>query len=139
MDDPNQLTTPPDDSQDQQDDSELMFAIGQEVRIYFDEQIAILLAQIDARMAGQSEILNSIKELQSALTSVMLAPRMLILDENGTPIGVKTLLVMIELRAGRSRACAEKRAIPALVPFQPGATAGTGSPRWMSRRPFSPR
>ena len=74
------------------DDAELMFAIGQEVRMYFDEQIAILLAQIDARMAGQSEILNSIKELQSALTTVMLAPRMLIQDTNGKPIGVKTLL-----------------------------------------------
>ena len=51
MDDPNQLiTTPPDDSQDQQDDSELMFAIGQEVRMYFDEQMSILLARIDSSL-----------------------------------------------------------------------------------------
>ena len=82
----------PTDTQDQQDDAELMHALGVEVGAYIAEQNAILLAQIDARMAGQSEILNSIRELQSALTTVMLAPRMLVQDENGKPIGVRTLL-----------------------------------------------
>ena len=91
IDDPNQPVPPPDDNQDPQDDSELMFAIGQEVRLYFDEQMSVLLAQIDARMAGQSEILSSIRELQSALTTIALAPRMLVM-ENGKPIGVKTML-----------------------------------------------
>jgi hypothetical protein len=79
-------------SSDEDADGELMKALGAEVKAYVGEEIAILLAQIDARMAGQSEILNSIKELQSALTTVMLAPRMLIQDTNGKPIGVKTLL-----------------------------------------------
>ena len=90
MDDPNQLTTPPDDSQDQQDDSELMFAIGQEVRMYFDEQMSILLAQIDARMAGQSEILTRFENCNRRY-DLALAPRMLVM-ENGKPIGVKTML-----------------------------------------------
>ena len=87
-DDPTDIQPP---SSDENDD-ELFRALGAEIHAYIAEQNAILLAQIDARMAGQSEILNSIKELQMAWTSVMLAPRMLIQDEAGRPIGVKTLL-----------------------------------------------
>ena len=82
-------TQPP--SSDENDD-ELFRALGAEIHAYIAEQNAILLAQMDARMAGQSEILNSIRELQSALTTVMLAPRMIVQDEHGKAIGVKTLL-----------------------------------------------
>ena len=87
MDDPTDQAA----SSDEDADAELMRALGAEIHAYIAEQNAILLAQIDARMAGQSEILNSIRELQSALTTVMLAPRMLVM-ENGKPIGVRTLL-----------------------------------------------
>ena len=94
-----------------------MRALGAEIHAYIAEQNAILLAQIDARMAGQSEILNSIKELQSALTTVMLAPRMLVKDERETDRGENPAFV-IELRRKPFPSCAGKR-----VPWQwkPGA------------------
>jgi membrane-bound lytic murein transglycosylase B len=83
---------PPSDNQDQQDDSELMQALGQEVRMYFYEQMAILLARIDSRMDAQQEILVAIRNLEAAMTTAMTAPKMLIQDTNGKPIGVRTLL-----------------------------------------------
>ncbi len=48
-DDPNQPIQPVDNSQDQQDDAELMQALGQEVRAYIDERFAALPEPADAQ------------------------------------------------------------------------------------------
>ena len=52
------------------DDDDLMFALGQEVRGFFDEQLATLNARLDL----QEQILVALKELQTALT----APRIIV-------------------------------------------------------------
>jgi hypothetical protein len=81
-------------SSDENDDAELMQALGQEVRAYLDERLDVL----DTKLDQQAEILVAIKELQSAMTTAITAmttaftaPRMLVNDENGRPIGVRTM------------------------------------------------
>jgi hypothetical protein len=65
------------------DDDDLMFALGQEVRGFFDEQLATLNARLDL----QEQILVALKELQLALT----APRVIVTDSNNKPVGIKIL------------------------------------------------
>jgi hypothetical protein len=84
MDDPTDQAA----ASDENDDSELMQALGAEVRKYFDEQISILLARLDSRMDSQTEILLAIKELQMALT----ADRVIINDSQGRPAGIRSIL-----------------------------------------------
>ena len=65
------------------DDDDLMFALGQEVRGFFDEQLATLNARLDL----QEQILVALKELQTALT----APKVIVQDSSGRAVGVKIL------------------------------------------------
>jgi hypothetical protein len=65
------------------DDAELMQALGQEVRTYFDEQLQTLHARLDV----QQQLLVALKDLQTALVS----PRVIVSDDSGKPIGVRIL------------------------------------------------
>lgn len=126
IDDPNQPVPPPDDNQDPQDDSELMFAIGQEVRLYFDEQMSVLLAQIDARMTGQSEILSSnsriaigVDDHSPSATDARHGERET--DRRENHVVMKELLLVPRQKSDRSTG---------LLPIQPERTRWNRLPRW---------
>jgi hypothetical protein len=64
-------------------DDDVMYALGQEVRMYFEEQLASLNARLDL----QEQILVALKNLQTGL----LAPRVIVTDADGKPCGIKIL------------------------------------------------
>lgn len=88
MDDPTDQTA----ASDEDADAELMHAMGVEIRAYVAEELQILLARIDARLDQQAAILDAIKRLEIAMTAAMTAPRMIVSDQNGKAIGVRSVL-----------------------------------------------
>ena len=70
-----------------------MQLLGQEVRAYLDERFAGLSGQVDA---GQfEEQINAVVDWKGAvdrLVQVMAAPKELVMDREGKPVGVKPVL-----------------------------------------------
>lgn len=84
----------PNDQQDMQDNSELMQALGEEVRSYIDERFAAergisdagLRATIAAIVKGE---LAGYRSDMEALVKSLSAPKRIVLDDQGRPVGVE--------------------------------------------------